>query len=607
MKIGVFICHCGTNIGGIIDIEKIKKELKDDPDLVVFDNPYTCSEPGLLEIKKAIKEENLDRIVIAACSPKMHGSLFQDVLTESGINPFLLDIANIREQDSWVHRKQPLYATTKALDLIKMAIAKVKQLEPLEKIKIPIKNSCLVIGGGIAGINAALSIANMGIKVYLVEKSPSLGGYMAHFDKTFPTLDCSICILAPMMVETGLHSNIEVFDYSEVKEVRGHIGNFKVTIIKKPRFVDPSKCTSGCIEDCSTNCPIEVLDRFNNYGSHKAIYIPFPQAVPLMAIIDKDHCIGCGNCEIFCKRDAIDFTQKPEEIKIEVGTIINAIGFEPYDPTPLEEYGYGIYKNVITSLEMERILSPFGPTKGKLVRPSDGKPFKRVVFVQCVGSRNLQIDRLHCSRVCCMSSMKYATQIKDQIPDAEIIVFYIDIRAYGKGFEEFYEKTQRQYGVNYIKGKVAEILEDPKTKNLIVRAENTILGNPVETEAELVVLAIGIDPPKDADKIASILNISRSPDGFFQESHPKLRPEESSIPGIFLAGCVQGPKNIHETVVHAKAAALKAATIIHEKEILIDPISPTIDYSKCTNCKLCVWVCDSKAIQVENNKITLNA
>lgn len=605
MKIGVFICHCGANIAGVIDIEKIKENLKDDPDLFVFDNPYSCSEAGLLDLKKAIEEYNLDRIVVAACSPKMHEKLFRDMLAEVNINPFLLDIANIREQDSWVHRSQPEAATIKALDLIKMAIEKVKNLEPLSKIKIPVNNKALVIGGGIGGISASLNLANMGIKVYLVEKEPSIGGHMAQYDKTFPTLDCSICILAPLMVEASLHPNIEILTYCEVEEVKGHIGDFEVTILKKPRFVDPTKCISGCIEDCSKNCPIKVPDPFNKFGSHKAIYIPFPQAVPLMATINKDYCIGCRNCQFFCKREAIDFNQKPEKINIKVGTIIVSTGFDVYNASNSPEYGYSQYLNVITGLEMERILTPFGPTQGKLIRPSDGKPIKSVAFIQCVGSRDESIGRPHCSRVCCMYSIKQASQIKEKIPDAEITILYIDIRSYGKGYEEFYKRSLEEH-IRYIKGKPSKVVEDPITKNLIIKTEDALIGRQIEIEADLVVLAVGMDPADDIEKVAVILNISRSEDGFFQESHPKLRPEESIFPGIFLAGCAQGPKDIQDTISHANAAALKAGTILQKKEILIDPIAPKIDYKRCTNCKLCIWVCDSNAIEFKEDKIVIN-
>ncbi|MHA1798063.1 MAG: FAD-dependent oxidoreductase, partial [Candidatus Helarchaeota archaeon] len=415
MKVGVFICHCGHNIAGIIDIQKLLNEIGKDPEIFVIDNEYSCSEPGLQQIKQVIREEGLERIVIGACSPKMHEKLFRDTIEQAGINPYLLEIANIREQDSWVHRTSPDKATIKAIDLVKMAIEKVKYLYPLKKNKIPVKQSVLVLGGGIAGIKASLTLADLGIKVYLVEKEPSIGGHMAMFDKTFPTLDCSICILAPLMVEASLHENIEIMTYSELQEVTGNIGNFKVNILKKARFINEN-CTSGCIEDCATNCPIEVQDEFNKFGSRKAIYIPFPQAIPLKAIIDKDACIGCRNCEIFCKRDAIDYNDKSSIVELEVGAIINAIGFEPYDPTPLGEYGYSRYPNVITALEMERILTASGPTDGKLIRPSDGKPFKKVVYIQCVGSRDVRIGHEYCSRVCCMYAMKQARLIKENYP-----------------------------------------------------------------------------------------------------------------------------------------------------------------------------------------------
>lgn len=606
MKIGVFICHCGTNIASVIDIEKVMKELNDSPEVMVFDDSYICSTAGLNKIKEKIEEFNLDRIVIAACSPKMHGNLFQDLLDEVGINRFLLEIANIREQDSWVHQNNREAATVKAIDLIRMAIEKVKRLKPLKRLKIQAEDHALVIGGGISGITASLKLANMGIKVYLVEKETSIGGHMAQYDKTFPTMDCAICILAPLMNEVYTHPNIEILDYSEVVDVKGYIGNFDVTIERRPRFVDTTKCISGCIEDCSTYCPIEKQNIFNRFGTNKAISIAFPQAVPLTAVIDSDYCIGCRSCESFCKRDAVDFAQQSEQIKIKVGVIITAIGFKPYDPTPLEEYGYSRYDNVITSLELERILSPFGPTKGKLLRPSDGELIKKVAFVQCVGSRNAKIGRLHCSGICCMSTIKEAIQIKSRIPDAEINVFYIDIRAYGKGFEEFYENSQSKYKVNYIRGRVAEIYEDPKTKNLILRSEDTVLNTVVELEVDVVVLAIGIDPPEDVDKLIKVLKISKSSDGFFQAQHPKLRPEKSTLPGIYIAGCAHGPKNIQETVLQSKAAAIESGTIIQKGEILLDPIATTVDYDKCIGCKLCIKTCDFGAIQQIDNKIVIN-
>jgi len=603
VKVGVFICHCGKNIAGVIDIERVLEEIKKDPDIFIIDNQYTCSEPGLNELKSLVKDENLDRIVIAACSPKMHEKLFRDTLEQAGKNPYLLEIANIREQDSWVHRTSPKKATYKAIDLIKMAIEKAKFLYPLKKQKIPVKQAVLVLGGGIGGIKAALTIADLGVKVYLIEKEPSIGGHMAMYDKTFPTLDCSICILAPLMVEVSHHDNIEIMTNAELAELSGNIGNFKAKILKKAWFVN-EKCTSGCIEDCATNCPIEVQDEFNQFGSRKAIYIQFPQAIPLKAAIDKEACIGCRNCELFCKRDAINYEDKDSFVELEVGAIINAIGFDPYDPTPLSEYGYGKYPNVITGLEMERILTASGPTDGKLLRPSDGKPIKRVTFIQCVGSRDEKIGRELCSRVCCMYSMKQALQIKEQNPEAEINVLYVDVRASGKGYEEFYNRV-RDERVRFIKGRASRIIEKTGTNDLKIRTEDALMGRQLEIESDLVILAIGIQAPKDADKIASILNISRTADGFFQESHPKLRPAESITPGIYLAGCIQGPKDIQNTVNHAALAATIAATVTLKKEIEVEPIAPIIDREKCIKCKLCTKVCDFGAIEFVNDQIEI--
>ncbi|MHC1591362.1 MAG: hydrogenase iron-sulfur subunit [Candidatus Helarchaeales archaeon] len=606
MRIGVFICHCGSNIAGVIDIPRVVEEIKKLPDVEVLDNEYMCSESGLLLLKEQIKEKKLDRIVIGACSPKMHENLFRNQSKEAGLNPYLVEIANIREQDSWVHKDLKELATKKAIDLIKMAIAKARYLEPLEKKKVPVEKSALIIGGGVAGIQAALGLAESGIKVYLVEKSPSIGGHMAQYDKTFPTLDCAICILAPLMVEAAQNPNIEIITNASVEEVKGFVGNFQVTVLKKPRYTDPEKCTSGCIEDCSMNCPIDVPDEFNHFGTHKAIYIPFPQAIPLQAVINDEYCIGCRNCEVFCKRDAIDYNQKPERINIKVGAIIVATGFETFDPTILEEYGYGRYTNVITALEFERILTPFGPTEGKLIRPSDGKEIKRVVFIQCVGSRDERINHPYCSRVCCMYAMKQALQIKEQIPDADVTICYIDVRAVGKGYEEFYVRLKEEYNVRFVRGKVSEILEDLNTKDLMVRLEDTLLCRPMEIDADLVILSVGMEPSKGSSELAKILKISRTNDGFFQSTHPKLHPSETATQGIFVAGCAQGPKEIEATTVHASRAALKAVNILSRGEVEIDPIAPIVDHEKCRKCKLCINLCDSNAIEFKDGKIVVN-
>ncbi len=607
MKIGVFICHCGFNIAEVVDIEQIMKKIEHEADLVLIDDDYVCSEAGLKKLKEKIAEEKIDRVVIASCSPKVHELLFRDALEEAGINKYLLEIANIREQASWVHRDEKEGATSKSLDLIMAAIEKVRRLKPLYPKKVPIKDSVLVIGGGVAGIKVALSLGDMGIKTYLVERDPSIGGHMAMFDKTFPTMDCSICILAPLMVEVNHHQNIELMTYSEVKEISGHIGNFHVKIEKKPRFVNETLCV-GCIDTCATDCPAEVPDEYNNsYSTRKAIYLQFPQAVPMVAVIDPEACIGCKACENFCDREAIDFNQKSDVIDLDVGTIIVAAGYTPFDPSIYKEYGYGVYKNVITGLEMERFLSPSGPTKGAIVRPSDGKTAKRIAFIQCVGSRDDAVGKPGCSRVCCMYAMKQAMEIRERVPDAEIHVYYIDIRAFGKGYEQYWQRIITEYRVRFIRGRVSKILENPPNNSLIIKAEDTLANVLVEREYDLIVLSVGMDPAEDLDKLSEMLNISTDSEGFLLEDHPKLRTSESTLKGIYLAGCAQGPKDIQDSISHAESAAIKAANLVRSGEVELDIQVPIINAEKCIGCRLCENTCDWNALEFdkEQKKMTV--
>lgn len=608
MKIGVFVCHCGFNIAEVVDVDQIFKKIEHLPDLVLIDDDYVCSEAGLKKLKEKIAEEQIDRVVIASCSPKVHELLFREALEEAGINKYLLEIANIREQVSWVHRDEKESATSKSLDLIMAAIEKVRRLKPLSPKKVPIKDTVLIIGGGVAGIKAALNLGDMGIKTYLIERDPSIGGHMAMFDKTFPTMDCSICILAPLMVEVSHHENIELLTYTEVKEISGHIGNFHVKIEKKPRFVNETLCV-GCIDTCATECPIEVPDEYNNnYSTRKAIYLQFPQAVPMVAVIDPEACIGCKACESFCDRKAIDFNQEIEIIDIDVGAIIVAAGYTPFDPTIYKEYGYGVYKNVITGLEMERFLSPSGPTKGSIVRPSDGKTAKRVAFIQCVGSRDDAIGKPGCSRVCCMYAMKQAMEIRERVPDADIHVYYIDIRAFGKGYEQYWQRIITEYRVRFIRGRVSKILENPENNDLIIKAEDTLANELVEREYDLIVLSVGVDPPADLTKLSEMLNISMDSEGFLLEDHPKLRASESTLKGIYLAGCVQGPKDIQDSISHAESAAIKAANLVKSGEVELDIQAPIIDEEKCIGCRLCENTCDWKALVFDKDrkKMTVN-
>jgi heterodisulfide reductase subunit A len=605
-RIGVFICHCGLNIAGVLDIKELVEFAKTLPNVVyVKDNRYTCADPGQEEIRKGIKEHKLNRVIVAACSPRMHEPTFRRTVSDVGLNPFLFEMANIREFSSWCHPSTPKEATEKAKDLIRMAAAKARLLRPLQTIEVPVTNKALVVGGGIAGMNAALDLAEMGFKVFLLEKGESIGGHMAQLDKTFPTLDCSICIEGPKMVDVGRHPNIEIITYADLLSVSGYIGNFKVKIRKNPRYVIAENCT-GCGE-CKEVCPIEYPNEWDmNLGVRKAISIPFDQAVPLDYTINKDYCIECYKCVDACgARQAINFEQKPEEIELDVGAIIVSTGYDIYLPYDNQLYGYGKHTNVITSLEFERLILAAGPTGGKVVRASDGQKPHSVAFIQCVGSRDSN-KYPYCSNFCCMYTLKHVVQLKEKYKqDVEVYIFYMDMRSNFKGYEEFYERA-RQLGVNFVRGRVSRILEVPETKNLVIHAEDMTLGQPIEIEAEMVVLATAAIPKKGTEEMARILNLTRGADGFFMESHPKLKPIDTPTDGIFLAGACQGLKDIPYSVSQGSGAASRAATVLSKPMWKIEPIVSVVDTSKCRNvtskCGICAERCPYGAIRVEEKK-----
>jgi len=599
-RIGVFICHCGLNIAGVIDIGALVEYAKTLPNVVyVKENRYTCADPGQDEIRKGIKEYKLNRVIVAACSPRLHEPTFRRCIAEAGLNPYVFEMANIREFSSWCHPSTPKEATEKAKEIIKMAVAKARLLQVLEVIEVPVTNKALILGGGIAGISAALDLAEMGFKVYLVEKGESIGGHMAQLDKTFPTLDCSICIEGPKMVDVSRHPNIEIISYADILSVEGFVGNFKVKVRKNPRYVIAENCT-GCGE-CRDVCPIEYPNEWDmNMGVRKAISVPFDQAVPLVYTINMDYCIECYKCVDACgARQAINFDQKPEEIELEVGTIIVATGYDIYLPYDNSVYGYGRYDNVITALELERLVLAAGPTGGKVIRASDGKHPRTVAFIQCVGSRDVNKYE-YCSGFCCMYALKEAILIKEHEPECEIYIIYIDMRTNFKGYEEFYRRA-RDLGITFIRGRASEIIEDPKTKNLIVRAEDMTLGEPIEIEAELVVLSTAGIPKKGSEEVARILSITRGADGFFMESHPKLKPIDTPVDGIFLAGACQGLKDIPYSVSQGSGAAARAATILSKPTWKIEPIIAVVDPDKCRNtrvkCGICAERCPYGAIK----------
>ncbi len=607
VRIGVYVCHCGHNIGGVVDSHGVAEYAKGLEGVVVArDNRYTCSDRGQDEIKVDIKEHKLNRVVVASCSPNLHERTFRRTVADAGLNPYLFQMVNIREQVSWVHADDHDAATRKAKDLVRMGVARVRLLEPLKDRRVDMERSVMVVGGGISGIETSLQLASLGIKSYLVERTPSIGGRMAQLDKTFPTTDCSICILAPKMVEVASEPNIELLTYTEVENVEGYIGNFTVTLRKKARHVDLDKCI-GC-GSCSEVCPVEVPSEFDmNVGNRKAAYIPFPQAVPIKYTIDEANCLyfktgKCQLCVEACPTDAIEHDTTDELVDIKVGSIVLATGFDPYKPIISDYLGYDEFPNVITAMEFERIINASGPTKGHVLRPSDGKVPKTIAFIQCVGSRNKKIGNEYCSNVCCMYTMKNAQLIKEHYPDAEVTVYYIDIRAHGKGFEEYYHRLRENYQIEYIRGRPAKVWERGE-HNIVIRAEETLLNLITEREFDLVVLSVGLIPSKGTDQLAQMLNLSKSTDGFLQEAHPKLRPVETTTGGVFIAGCVQGPKDIPSCVAQARAAAASAAGPILKGEYAIEPLVAQVDQDKCMGCGLCVEVCPYGAPRLVDQEI----
>jgi heterodisulfide reductase subunit A len=607
LRIGVYVCHCGKNIAGSVDCATVAEYASRLSHVVLAKhNLYTCSDPGQETIKKDIKEHNLNRIVVASCTPRLHEPTFRRTCEEAGLNKYLFEMANIREHCSWVHLYEPEAATAKAKDLVKMAVARAALLKPQEEVVVPVTRKALIIGGGVAGIQAALDLADTGYKVYLVEKKPSIGGKMAQIDKTFPTMDCSICILAPKMSDVGKHPNIELLTNSEVIEVGGYIGNFQVKIKKKPRYIT-KECTA--CGDCTKVCPVEVSNEFEvGLSGRKAIYIPFAQSVPAKYIIDEKSCIGlgentCAKCKEVCGPNAIDFSDKAQEIELKVGSIIVATGLDVFDPVSLMEYGYLRFPNTITSMEFERLINAGGPTGGRLVRPSDMNIPKTVAFIQCVGSRSNKKGNRYCSNVCCMNTIKDALLIKEHWPDVKIYVFYIDIRAFGKGFEDLYRRAKEE-GVIFIRGLPAEIIEDKKSKNLSLVGENTLEKKIYTVNADMVVLSVGLRPRDDSSEVQQLLRLSKTSDGFFMEAHPKLKPVDTPTGGVFLAGCAEGPKDIKDSVTQASAAAARAGILMAKGSVTVEAITPIMVSDECKGCGLCAKVCPYNAITVDKeNKI----
>jgi heterodisulfide reductase subunit A len=604
-RIGVYVCHCGTNIAGIVDVQDVATwaagRLKDRGVVIARDYKFMCSSLGQELIEKDIKEEGLTRVVVAACSPHLHENTFRTACKRAGLNPYLCELVSIREQVSWVHTDKAA-ATGKAKAVLSGGVERVIHDEPLEPLRVPIHDTTLVVGGGIAGIQAALEIADAGFPVYMVEREPSIGGHMSQFDKTFPTLDCAACILTPKMVSVGNHPNVKLLTFSEVEHVDGYVGNFTVTIRKKARYVNTELCT-GC-GICQEKCPKKIIDEVYEagLGYRKAVYTPFPQAVPKYPVIDKPNCTffqkgTCKACQKFCPTNAIDFTQEDEVITIPVGNILLATGYDLFDPRKVTQYGYGRLANVFTSLEFERLTNAAGPTNGNVVLRDGVTTPQTVGIIHCVGSRDRNFNN-YCSVICCMQSLKFAHLVHERT-GATVYNFYIDMRTAYKEYDEFYQRVLEE-GTLFVRGKVAEVTDAARLPGeegkLIIQVEDTLAGKQRRIPVDMVVLSAAMEPRHDAKEVAHCFGISCSANGWFIEKHPKLDPVATMTEGVFIAGCVQGPKDIPSSVSQGAAAAARILGRIQQGEIALEPVRASVDESKCSGCRICNDLCPFNAI-----------
>jgi heterodisulfide reductase subunit A len=601
-KTAIFLCKCGSNVADTIDIDYLKNRYDSQGIPVVEVDDHLCSDQGVQDFITKIKDSGSERVVIAGCSPSLHRELFADAVREAGIDPGHLLMANIREQCGWVHYDNKEAATKKAAAMIDTGLKEVMGSQAIPTHELPVTQRALIVGGGVAGVTAALELADAGIETVIVEKEGFLGGHMAKWDKLFPTFDCSICILGPMMARAARHSNIEIMTLSNIEDVRGSVGRYTVKIHKNARFVDIETCT-GC-NKCIEICPVDVVDEYNyGLGTRKAMVRPLSDSVPIAPYIDTEHCIGCQSCLGVCEPQSLRFTQEDETVTMEFGAVILATGLRPFDPTVIEEFGYGANPDVITSVELERLLNPNGPSGGRVVRPSDGVVPKRIAFQACVGSRTHRYNRPYCSRACCTAAIKELIQVKQQNPDAELYFFYTDIRTFGKGQEELYVRAGDEYGINFVRGAIGDILQDPITMKTRILAEDTLIQKMIDMEVDLVVLMVGMDPSPDNIGLSRMFKNPIDENGFFMEQHPKLRPSSTSSKGVFLAGVAQGPKDIADSVAHAGLAASKVKTLLSTGHVITEACVPSFNQELCMACRLCEQTCTPKAIKFNEEKV----
>jgi len=614
VKVGVFLSDCGKQLSEILDFNALTDYVKSVSGVAMIgrSSEFWRGE-GLQFIVDAIKGGKINRVVVAESLPKLSEVNIVQAVEKAGLNPYLVEVIDLKDHCAWPHRGTPSEATEKAKAMLLAAIERAKLLEPIEKLEFPALKSALVIGGGIAGMQTAIDLADLGFEVHLVEKAPFLGGLAARAGRFFPTDDCAICIQSPASdVKTITHTskkcvyrsgfsaipNLNILANSKVVGVEGVPGNYKVTIEKKPRYVNELKCVRCDL--CTTVCPVEVPDEYNaKLKTRKAIYMNIPNVHPPVYVIDESVCKfhDCAKCVEVCPTAAIELDQKSERSTMNVGGIIVATGFREFDSSIIKEYHYGDYPDVVTNLELARMIDGFGPTGGVIVRPSDRKPAKKVVFVQCVGSRDRRYNP-YCSSICCMISLKHAALIKSAYPDTDVTICYIDIRTPGREHEDYYERA-REMGIKFVKGRPTEILRDPETNRLIVDVEDALAKKFLEIDADLVVLAPAMVPAEGTKELAEILGIELDKDGFFKEYNAKLRPTETKLRGIYLCGGATFPKDAPTASLHAHSAAIKAAKFLITGKIVKDQRTAVVNEDYCGDCEFCPVTCPYGAISLE--------